>query len=114
MASSFPSLDFLGSSTNSDNSVTILCSSVNRTSNGFCRGNLSASIRPRSSELSHVNCVAIPSLLRTAGISREISMMFFADVISVPGGDFQQHLTQLLDQRLASPARVKMQVGSHI
>src|SRR6185369_946936 len=54
-----PSFDFCGSSTKPASSVTILCSSVNRTSSGFCSGNLSDNISPKSSDESHVNSAAI-------------------------------------------------------
>ena len=41
-------------------------------------------------------------------------MMLFADVIAVPGWDFDHHFTRLLDNGLASQARVKLQVGGHV
>ena len=41
-------------------------------------------------------------------------MMFFADVIPVPGWNFNHYFAWLLDHRLASKAGIQLQIGRHV
>src|SRR5450755_4004086 len=102
MASSLPSVEFVGSSTKIGSSVTWRCRSVNRTSSGFCSGNLSASAIPRSSASSQVNSAAM------------LVSCPFGDIIPVPHRNFDHHFAWFLDDQLASQARFELQVGSHV
>src|SRR5438309_1077638 len=63
IASSLPSFDAFGSSSNSSSSVTQRCRSVNRTLSGSVSGNFSCSAIPRSSASSQLSVIAVLNLL---------------------------------------------------
>src|SRR5271165_4861955 len=113
MASSFPSVDFCGSSTKVGSSVTKRCRSVKRTVRGSTSGYLSVSAIPRSSASSHLSSAAIRSPCQMCKRLIVVSGGF-GDIVAVPGGNFDHDFARFLDYRLAAEARVQLQIGGHV
>src|SRR3954469_1676285 len=109
MASSFPSLDFLGSPLKSGNAVTRRCRSVKRTASGSVSGCCSDSRIPRSSASSHVNSFGIDDSPlqqflfassfqpRTRNQKLGMYLVFFRHVIAVPCWNLDNDFARLGD-----------------
>src|SRR5208282_1858546 len=68
---------------------------------------------PMSSALSHLSSAAIDSSRAKRRRSIVVSRRF-GNVITVPRRNFDHNLAGLLDDGLASQARIQLQVGSHV